>query len=101
MIVPSSDGNVGAFVGICSTTISMSQVAIFEEVSFQIDSSASTAKVGGLVSISGSGITIKDSFCRASFNSAVSPVKKLFRFKFYLITLNFLKRPINMAVLSV
>ena len=58
----------------------MSQVAVLDEVSFQIASDASSAYLGGLVAYSGSSLTIIDSSCKASFNSDVSPViEKLFQ----------------------
>ena len=70
----------------------MSQVAVLEEVSFQIASDANKANVGGLVgylvkSFFSPTLNITDSFCRASFNSAASPVKRFFNFIFlFLLT---------------
>ena len=74
---------VGGFIGVSDSfsSVKMSQVAVLEEVSFQIDSSANCAYVGGLFGdiCYGTRVTFTDSFCRASFNSDVSsPVKNLF-----------------------
>ena len=65
---------VGGFIGYSTASLTISQVAVLEEVSFHIGSNANGAYVGGLVAYSCT-LTINDSFCRASFKSDVSPVK--------------------------
>ena len=92
--------HAGGIIGEVASPLTMSQVAVLEEVSFQVAPSSTSAVVGCLVAIQCRTLSITDSFCRASCNSVVSPVKNFFKNYFYNFS-NLYKRVSLMVALLV